>query len=105
MTKMIPLSLGIGALGNAARHVVASQTPHATSTTGASFATLVSNSVVSTTRSIAAAESVSASALEGKASTREVVEKLMEAEQNLQIAIAVRDKTVAAIQEITRMSI
>lgn len=102
---MVPLSIGLGALGSVARHVVASPTPHATGATGASFASLVSNGVASTARSIAAAESVSAAAIEGKASTREVVEKLMEAEQNLQMAIAVRDKAVAAIQEITRMSI
>jgi flagellar hook-basal body complex protein FliE len=43
--------------------------------------------------------------MQGKESTRKVVEALMSAEQALQTAVAVRDKVVQAYQEVVRMSI
>jgi flagellar hook-basal body complex protein FliE len=52
-----------------------------------------------------AGEAASISAMQGKESTRKVVEALMSAEQALQTAVAVRDKVVQAYQEIARMSI
>lgn len=52
-----------------------------------------------------AGESASISAMQGKESTRRVVEALMSAEQALQTAVAVRDKVVQAYQEVVRMSI
>ncbi|WBL77216.1 flagellar hook-basal body complex protein FliE [Bradyrhizobium xenonodulans] len=50
-------------------------------------------------------EAASISAMQGKESTRRVVEALMSAEQALQTAVAVRDKVVQAYQEVVRMSI
>ncbi|QPF93105.1 flagellar hook-basal body complex protein FliE [Bradyrhizobium commune] len=50
-------------------------------------------------------EAASISAMQGKESTRHVVEALMSAEQALQTAVAVRDKVVQAYQEVVRMSI
>jgi len=52
-----------------------------------------------------AGEAASISAIQGKESTRRVVEALMSAEQALQSAVAVRDKVVQAYQEVVRMSI
>jgi flagellar hook-basal body complex protein FliE len=52
-----------------------------------------------------AGESASISAIQGKESTRRVVEALMSAEQALQTAVSVRDKVVQAYQEVVRMSI
>ena len=52
-----------------------------------------------------AGEAASISAMQGKESTRHVVEALMSAEQALQTAVAVRDKVVQAYQEVVRMSI
>ena len=52
-----------------------------------------------------AGEAASISAMQGKESTRQVVEALMSAEQALQTAVAVRDKVVQAYQEVVRMSI
>ena len=51
------------------------------------------------------AEAVSIAGIRGTASTQEVVEKIMAAEQSLQAAIAVRDKVVSAYTEISRMAI
>jgi flagellar hook-basal body complex protein FliE len=55
--------------------------------------------------SLKAGEAASISAIQGKDSTRHVVEALMSAEQALQTAVAVRDKVVQAYQEVIRMSI
>ena len=56
-------------------------------------------------QSLKSAESLSIDGLEGKANVQAVVQAVMSAQESLQTAVAVRDKTVAAFQEITRMSI
>ncbi|MCB8822589.1 flagellar hook-basal body complex protein FliE [Microvirga rosea] len=50
-------------------------------------------------------ESAAIAGIQGKASVQQVVEAVMSAEQALQTAIAIRDKVVAAYQEISRMAI
>lgn len=50
-------------------------------------------------------EAAAISGIQGKESTRRVVEALMSAEQALQTAVAIRDKVVQAYQEVARMSI
>jgi flagellar hook-basal body complex protein FliE len=62
----------------------------------------VSNDAVNT---IKAGETTSIAGLQGTATVQEVVQAVMSAEQTLQTAIAIRDKVVAAYQEITRMAI
>ncbi|MEW6149206.1 MAG: flagellar hook-basal body complex protein FliE [Pseudomonadota bacterium] len=62
----------------------------------------VTNDAIGTLK---AGEAASISAMQGKESTRRVVEALMSAEQALQTAVAVRDKVVQAYQEVVRMSI
>lgn len=52
-----------------------------------------------------AAEAMSISSMTGDVPTREVVSSVMEAEQSLQTAIAIRDKIVQAYLEISRMQI
>jgi flagellar hook-basal body complex protein FliE len=43
--------------------------------------------------------------MQGKMPVQQVVEAVLSAEQSLQTAIAVRDKVVAAYQEISHMAI
>jgi flagellar hook-basal body complex protein FliE len=50
-------------------------------------------------------EATSIAGLQGTATVQDVVQAVMSAEQTLQTAIAIRDKVVAAYQEITRMAI
>jgi flagellar hook-basal body complex protein FliE len=50
-------------------------------------------------------EATSIAGLQGNATVQDVVQSVMSAEQTLQTAIAIRDKVVAAYQEITRMAI
>lgn len=72
---------------------------------GGDFSAMLYDLAQSTKASLVNAESASMAALQGKADTRSVVEAVMRAEQSLQTGLAVRDKLVAAFQEITRMSI
>lgn len=57
------------------------------------------------TQTLRAGESAAIAGMQGKASVQQVVEAVMSAEQALQTAIAIRDKVVAAYQEISRMAI
>ena len=50
-------------------------------------------------------EAMSIAGIEGTASVQQVVESIMSAEQTLQMVIAVRDKVVAAYQQISQMAI
>jgi len=43
--------------------------------------------------------------IEGKASVQQVVDSVMSAERTLQTGIAIRDKAVAAYQQISQMQI
>nr|WP_280949369.1 flagellar hook-basal body complex protein FliE [Consotaella salsifontis] len=51
------------------------------------------------------AEATSIQGIKGQASTQAVVDAVMQAERTLQTAVALRDKVVAAYQEMSRMSI
>ncbi len=70
-----------------------------------SFADTLANMGTSTIDGLSKAEALSMDALRGNATTREVADAVMKAEQSLQVAIAVRDKVVTAYLEISRMSI
>lgn len=74
-------------------------------TQGADFGSLLSDLFSSTSASLKQAEATSIAGIKGKASVQQVVEAVMNAEQSLQSAIAVRDKVVSAYLEITRMQI
>jgi flagellar hook-basal body complex protein FliE len=71
----------------------------------ADFSQVFNQVVAGGVESLKAAEAVSIKGLHGQASVQQVVEAVMNAEQSLQTALAVRDKVVAAYQEISRMQI
>jgi flagellar hook-basal body complex protein FliE len=58
-----------------------------------------------TVAALKAGETTGIAALEGKASVQEAVMATLQAEQALQAAIAIRDKLVGALNDITRMQI
>jgi flagellar hook-basal body complex protein FliE len=70
-----------------------------------SFLSALAASAASTASSLKQAENVSMQALRGDVDTRQLVESISRAEQSLQTTLAVRDKLVAAFQEISRMAI
>lgn len=72
-------------------------------TNDASFASVLGNAATSAVNSIKGAESMSFEGIKGTATTREVVDAVMQAQQTLQTAIAIRDKVVSAFLEVTKM--
>jgi flagellar hook-basal body complex protein FliE len=52
-----------------------------------------------------AGEATAISGLQGKASVQDVAKSVLDAQQSLQTAVAVRDKVVSAYQEVSRMAI
>ena len=71
----------------------------------ASFASVLSDMASQAVATLERAEQVSVQGLQGQADTREVVDAVMNAEQALQAAVAIRDKIVSAYMEISRMAI
>jgi len=71
----------------------------------ASFADALGAAGAEALQTMRNAESVSISGLKGEADARVVVDAVMQAEQTLQTAVALRDKIVSAYLEISRMQI
>ena len=101
-----PLALGAlsSILGPAQ---TATSTAASSSVSGAadSFTSLLASFSQDTADKLKGAESASISGIQGKATTQSVVEAVMNAQEQLQTALAVRDKAVSAFQDITRMPI
>jgi flagellar hook-basal body complex protein FliE len=72
---------------------------------GASFADFMNSVGTNFSDTMKGAEKTSMDGMLGKASTREVVEAVMSADQTLQTAMAFRDKVVSAYLEIVKMPI
>src|SRR3954470_6863072 len=107
------ISSTVMSAGRAAAHAIetqmTAQVPTAASEVkpsgGAGFDSVLKQVTADAIGTLKAGESASISGIQGKESTRHVVEALMSAEQALQTAVAVRDKVVQAYQEVIRMSI
>lgn len=98
VTSLRPLDFsGIGETAAAA--------PTAAQPAGAGFAEALQNAAQNTVADLRAAEGTSLQALSGESNVREVTDAVMTAEQNLQAAIAIRDKIVTAFLEVSRMQI
>ncbi|MEO1089027.1 MAG: flagellar hook-basal body complex protein FliE [Pseudomonadota bacterium] len=107
MTSIDPLAARLAQLVKAQ---AAQGTPGATPPTGAvggigSFESLLSKAIEDTVAVNHAAEATAARGITGDASVREVVEAVTEAELGLRTATAVRDRVIAAYQDIIRMPI
>jgi flagellar hook-basal body complex protein FliE len=87
---------------SSARNVLGSA---ATAGASPSFADVMGNMAAEMTSSLKQSEAASLQGIRGEANTREVVDAVMQAEQSLQTAIAIRDKVVSAYLEIARMPI
>ncbi|AJD40079.1 flagellar hook basal body protein FliE [Rhizobium gallicum bv. gallicum R602sp] len=68
-----------------------------------SFAAVLGNMATQAVDTMKGAESMSFAGIKGTATTREVVDSMLQAEQTLQTAIAIRDKVVSAFLEVTKM--
>ncbi|MGM4979904.1 MULTISPECIES: flagellar hook-basal body complex protein FliE [Rhizobium] len=93
-------------LTSAASGVLGSSPAVAMGTTaGMSFASVMSNVAKDSVNTLKEAENASFAGMKGQMSTREVVDKVMQADQTLQTAIALRDKLVSAFLDVTKMQI
>jgi flagellar hook-basal body complex protein FliE len=105
---MLPLApIALNAVGPLAETAIASAPRLAAGaqTAAASFGDVLQQFVGQTVDSMKHAEAASIAGVEGKASVQNVVSAVMQAERDLHTAIALRDKAVAAYQEISRMAI
>ena len=69
------------------------------------FARFAADIAAEAAQTLAAADQAAVQGVQGQASLQDVVGKLMAAERTLQTAIALRDRFVASLQEISRMQI
>ncbi|TVR08317.1 MAG: flagellar hook-basal body complex protein FliE [Salinarimonadaceae bacterium] len=101
----LPSAGALGAAGGVERAASAAITSFPQGAPRVDFSEILSQVATNGIESMQRAEAASIMGLQGQASVQQVVEAVMSAEQSLQTAIAVRDKVVAAYQEISRMAI
>ena len=82
-----------------------SPTSTASKTSGLDFSQILSQISSGAVDTIQKGEAMSIAGIEGKAPVQQVVEAVMSAEQTLQTVIAIRDKAVAAFQQVAQMAI
>ena len=92
------------AAGSAASSLAASATSAASAGSG-DFGSVMAQVSGDALKKMKAAEATSISGIEGQASAQDVVQSVMSAQESLQTALAIRDKSVSAFQEVTRMAI
>lgn len=83
----------------------AAASPAPAAADGSSFASLLADLGNQAVNSIKASEQTSMAALQGQASVQDVVMKTLAAEQSLQAAVAVRDKLVSALNDLSHMQV
>ena len=105
MIAALPLvTSALSSLAPSAGSAAASAVQSAASA-GGDFSSVLSQVSNDAVQKLKAAETSAVSGIEGKASAQDVVQSVMSAQESLQTALAVRDKSVAAFQEVSRMSI
>ena len=75
------------------------------SASNSDFSSIIGEAIVGIAGQLRQAEATSIAGIKGIASTQDVVEQVMAAEQTLQASIAIRDKIVSAYLEISHMAI
>lgn len=96
---------GLGAIGKSLLDVKTGQGAAPVEGAGQSFGEVLTQMATDAMNNVKQGEALSFAGLQGKASTREVVDAVMQAEQSLQTAISLRDKVVSAFLDITKMQI
>lgn len=102
---MLSLNSVAGVPGTAVRPAQGPDVAGAVTSQGSDFAGLLSSLAGNVTATVQQGEAAAIAGVQGGLPLQTVVEKVMAAERTLQAAMAVRDKTVAAYQEISRMQI
>lgn len=77
----------------------------ASTVVGPTFGAVLGDMASDTVNALKKSEGAAFAGIQGTASTREVVDAMLQADQSLKTAIAIRDKVVNAYLEITKMQI
>lgn len=97
---------GVTAIGSAGQSAsVRSPQSSPAPTEGPSFDQALTQAIGSAIDTLQTGEAVAIQGVEGAAAPMKVVESVMAAQRSLQTVLAIRDKAVAAYQEIARMTI
>ncbi len=99
---MIGALSGLRAVGTTPEITKPTATPAAA---GADFGSVLADVANNTVDALKAGESAAIGGITGSRSVQQVVDAMLNADEALQTAIAVRDKLVSAYQEISRMNI
>jgi flagellar hook-basal body complex protein FliE len=104
---ILPLNIigSVGQTDQAANPLALAASGASPADVATSFTEALTNAVSKTADSLTNAQQLSIQALQGKGDTRQVVDAVLNAQQSLQTAIAIRDKIVSAYLDISRMSI
>lgn len=100
MTSIDPLAARLAQLVK-----IQGQAPADAAPLGPNFETMLAEAIRDTVATSRSAETTAARHVLGEASVRDVVEAVTRAEMGLQTASAVRDRVIAAYQDIIRMPI
>lgn len=84
---------------------LARSAPASGASAGPDFSQVLGKVAADAVADLKGGEAAAISGLRGQMPVQDVVEAVMSAERSLQTALALRDKTVAAYQEISRMQI
>ena len=90
---------------NVLQAVTSSAPSTASATAGADFGEVMAQASSDALKTLKTAEATSMAGLQGKASVQQVVDSVMSAQRTLQTSLAIRDKAVAAYQQISQMQI
>ena len=97
---------GVSSVGSASQSVgVRSPQSAALPTGGPTFDQALSQAIGSAIDTLQTGEAIAIQGVQGAAAPMKVVESVMAAQRSLQTVLAIRDKAVAAYQEIARMAI
>lgn len=103
-TSLISPSAVQGAYRNS-KDLVADASLKSEKTEGPSFSEMLSSASARVVSSMNEADAVMETGLKGELDTQQIVEATMALESSITVAVSVRDKFVAAYQEILRMPI
>lgn len=94
---------GLQSLGAAGRPGLGAEA--ASANPGADFGSVFAGVAQSFVDNLAQGEAQAVAGVQGKAAVQDVVQAVMSAEQSLQLAMAMRDKVVAAYQQFAQMQV
>lgn len=101
----LPAIAALAPLFSSAAPAAAKPALEAAGAQGPSFTQFLSQAANEAAHTMAAADQAAIAGVEGRASLQEVADKLMAAERTLQTAVALRDRFVSSLQEISRLQI